>query len=373
MPNRVTFHSLTLPALLAVLSTGIPLVSRAQQSVTVPFEIEHSSNPALTANETVGVTRLRVSPQYTLVKQDGSTQTQFSFGGVLERSSNTAVSNHRSDPNLSFGIERAFPVGSLGLRAAVSESSSRQEEFTETGVVASDATQRNIVLDGSWRRELSDVSRLELGLVAAKVQYDTPSLVGYREFRTSAGFSHDLHDETQLTARWEGSRLHPSDGTVSTSRSSFSIGLSSRLTEAYQLVAAIGTERTSGLGSSRSPSSLLRLEYTGERLESTLEWSRSVVASGALGGYVGTRHIGWTARYPLSERTSINFASSQARSQGAGGAVGTTWLAGLRHSFSDFWSIEGRLGQSRTRPNDAGGSATSNVGGLVLIYSHPDF
>ncbi len=372
MPNRVVFHTLTLPALLAALATGMPLVSRAQQSVTVPFEIEHNSNPALTANEAVGVTRIRVSPQYTLVKQDGPTQTQFSFGGVLERSSNTAVSSHRSDPNLSFGIEQALPVGSLGLRAALSESSSRQEEFTDTGVVGSDATQRNIVLDGSWRRELSDVSRIDLGLVATRIQYDTPSLIGYREFRTSVGFSHDLQDETQLTARLEGSRLQPGSGAARTSRSSVSIGLASRLTEAFQWVAAIGTERTSGLGSSRSPSSLLRLEYVGERLESTLEWSRSVVASGATGGYVATRQIGWTARYPLSERTTINFASSQTRSSGAGGAVGTTWLAGMRHSFSDFWSIEGRLGQSRTQPN-VGGSATSNVGGVVLIYSHPDF
>ena len=139
-----------------------------------------------------------------------------------------------------------------------------------------------------------------------------------------------------------------------------------------RLLAEVGTVRTSGLVSTRTPSTLLRLDYAGERLSSTLEWSRSAAASGALGGYIGTRQLGWTAQYLLSERTSINLATSQARSQGAGGAVGSTWVAGLRHSISDFWSIEGRLGQSRTRPN-AGGSATANVVGLVLTYSHPDF
>lgn len=367
--NRSLFVS---PALLMGALAGLPLVSMAQSNVSVPTEIEHSSNPALTTDAAIGVTRFRVSPQYTLEGQDGSTHTRFSLGGVLERSSNTAVSNHRSDPNLSFAIERVLPVGSLGLRAALSESSTRAEAFAETGVVASDATQRNMVLDGTWSRELNDVSRLELGLGAAKVRYDTPSLVGYRELRSSAGLSYDLTGETQMTARLEGSRLHPDQGTARSSRRSFAVGLSTRLSEAFRFVAERGTVRTSRLDSTRTPSTLLRLEYVGERLTSNFEWSRTTATSGTLAGYADTRLFGWTADYVWSERTSINLATSQARSQGAGGAVGSTWMVGLRHSLSDFWSIEGRLGQLRTRPN-AGGKATANVTGLVLTYSHPDF
>jgi hypothetical protein len=360
------------PALLVVAWGGLPLVSMAQANVSVPIEIEHSSNPALTTGEAIGVTRLRVSPQYTLVNQDGPTQTRLSLGGVLERSSNTSVSNHRSDPNLSYEIERVFPVGSLGLRASLSEASTREEEFAETGVVTSDATQRNTVLDGTWTRELNDVSRVELGLGAAKVRYDSLSLEGYREVRSSVGGSYDLVDDTQLTARWEGSRLHPDQGSGRSSRRSFAMGLATRLSEAFRLVAERGTVRTSGLGATRTPSTLLRLEYAGERLTSTLEWSRSIATSGTLAGYTDTRQFGWTLGYEWSELTSINLSTSQARSQGAGGAVGSTWMAGLRHSLSDFWFIEGRLGQSRTQPN-LGGKAHANVASLILTYSHPDF
>lgn len=372
MPNNLNRSLFASPALLMGALVGLPLVSMAQSNVSVPVEIEHSSNPALTTGEAIGVTRFRVSPQYTLVGQGGSTQTRLSLGGVLERSSNTAVSNHRSDPNLSFVIEQVLPVGSLGLSAALSESSTRAEEFAETGAVASDATQRNTELDGTWRRDLSDVSRLELGLGVAKVQYDTSSLVGYREFSSSAGLNYDLTDETQLTARLEGSRLHPDQGIARSSRRGFAVGLATRLSDAFRFVVERGTVRTSGLDSARTPSTLLRLEYVGERLTSTLEWSRSTAISSTLAGYTGTRLLGWTADYAWSERTSINLATSQARSLGAGGAAGSTWMAGLRHSFSDFWSIEGRLGQLRTRPN-AGGTATANVAGLILTYSHPDF
>lgn len=367
--NRPLFAS---SSVLVAALAGLPLTSVAQSHVSVPVEIEHSSNPELTTDEAIGVTRLRVSPQYTLERRDGSTQTRLSLGGVLERSSNTSVSNHRSDPNLSYEIEQVFPVGSLGLRASLSESSTRQEEFAETGVVASDATQRNILLDGTWRRDLSDVSRLELGLGAAKVRYDTSSLVGYREFRTSVGGGYDLGDETQLTARWEGSRLRPDQGIDRSSRRSFAIGLSTRLSEALRFVAEQGTVRTSGLGATRTPSTLVRLEYAGERLTSNLEWSRSTAISGSFGGYTSTRQFGWTVDYAWSERTSFNLAASQSRSEGPGGAVGSSWMAGLRHSLDDFWSIEGRLGQLRTRPN-AGGRANANVAGLVLTYSHPDF
>lgn len=367
--NRTLFAS---PALLVVAWGGLPLVSMAQANVSVPIEIEHSSNPELTTDEAIGVTRFRVSPQYTLVGRDGSTQTRLTLGGVLERSSNTSVSNHRSDPNLSYEIELAFPVGSLGLRASLSESSTRAEEFAETGVVASDATQRDIVLDGTWRREVSDVSRVELGLGATKVRYDTPSLVGYREVRSSVGGSYDLVAETQLTARWEGSRLQPDQGTDRSSRRSIAVGLATRLSEAFRFVAEKGTVRTSGLGATRTPSTLLRLEYAGERMTSTFEWSRSTAISGSLAEYISTRQFGWTVGYEFSESTSINLSASQARSQGEGGASGSTWMAGLRHSINDFWFIEGRLGQLQTRPN-AGGKATANVAGLILTYSHPDF
>jgi hypothetical protein len=372
MPPIFIRHLFASPALLVVALGSLPLVSMAQGNVSVPIEIEHSSNPALTADEAVGVTRFRVSPQYTLERQDGSIQTRFSMGGVLERSSNTSVSSHRSDPNLSYEIEQVSPVGNLGLRTSLSESSTRGTEFAETGVVTSDGTQRNIVLDGTWRRELSDVSRLELGLGASKVRYDTSSLVGYREFRSSIGVSYDLVDEMQLAARWEGSQLHPEQGADRSSRRSFVVGLSNQVSEALRFVAEAGSVRSTGLGASRTPSTLLRLEYAGERLTSTLEWSRSTAISGTLAGYTATRLFGWTVGYAWSERTSISFSTSQTRSQGAVGSVGSTWMAGLRHSLSDFWSIEGRLGQLRTRP-EAGGNAHSNVAGLILTYSHPDF
>lgn len=344
----------------------------AQQSVSVPVEIEHSSNPALLTGNAVGVTRYRVSPQYTLVRQDGPTQSTFSFGGVIERSSNTAVSNHRADPNLSVAVERDLPLGNIGLRASLSESSTRAEEFAGTGVVTADATQRNTTLDGTWTHELSDVSRFTLGLGTADVRYDTSSLVGYRELRTSAGFAHDLKEDTQLTARWAGSRLDPARGTASSTQSLLAVGLSTRLSEALLLAAEVGTLRTSGLVSARAPSSRLRLDYSGERLSSSLEWSRSAAAQGSLGGYVSTRLLGWTVEYALTERTSVNLLVSQARSQGVGGAEGASRVASLRHSFSEFWSIEGRLGQLRSRPN-SGGLATANVVGLLLTYSHPNF
>jgi hypothetical protein len=344
----------------------------AQQSVSVPVEIEHSSNPALLPGNAAGVTRYRVSPQYTLVRRDGPTQSTFSFGGVIERSSNTAVSNHRADPNLSVAIDRDLSRGNIGLRASLSESSTRVEEFAGTGVVTADATQRNTTLDGTWTYEMSDVSRLTLGLGTSEVKYDTFSLVGYRELRTSAGLTYDLKEDVQLTARWAGSRLNPALDRVASAQSLLAVGVSSRLNEALLLVAEIGTVRTSGLVSDSAPSSRLRLDYSGERLASTLEWSRSAAALGSLGGYISTRLLGLTVEYALTERTSVNLLASQARSQGVGGAEGSTRSVGLRHSFSEFWSLEGRLGQLRSRPN-AGGSATANVVGLLLTYSHPNF
>jgi hypothetical protein len=372
MQNFFNLSSFMSRSTLFVALTGLPLMSMAQHSVTVPIEIGHNSNPSLATDEAIGVTLFRMSPQYTLARQQGSSQTRFSFGGVLERSSNPAISNHRSDPNVSFEIEPISPVGGIGLRVGLSESSTREEEFTETGAITSDATQRNIVLGSTWRQQLSEFARLELGLGAEKVQYDVTSLVGFREFRAFAGINHDLVDEAQLTARWEGSRLRPDQDAARSSRNRFVVGITNQFSDTFRFVSEIGTQRISGLDSSRSPSALLRLEYVGERLASTFEWSRSSTTSASSGSYTRTRLLGWTASYEWSERTSMNFAIGETRSQGESGAAGSTWSTGLRHELNDFWTIEGRLSQQRTRPN-AGGSGTANVVGMILTYSHPDF
>lgn len=358
--------------LLAVVLGGLPLSCLAQHSVSVPMEIEHSSNPALTADDPVGVTRYRVSPQYTIENQQGPNLTRFSFGGVLERSSNTAISDNRADPNVSLAVERALPVGALGLRASVSESSTREEEFTESGRVTSDSTQRNILLDGTWTRELSEVARLEVGLGLAKVRYDTPSFVGYREARTSLGIGYDVMEDSELSATFATARLSPDRDLARSSLRSFSVGLSTRLSESLRLVAEAGTVRASGLRSASDPSLAFRVDYEGERLTTGLEFARTTIASGSSGGYSGARTVGWTAEYPLSERTTVNLSASRARSLEPGSAVGISLAIGVRQALSEFWSVSGRLGRLESRPTGAG-AARSTVAGLILTYSHPDF
>lgn len=364
--------SMTRSAMLSLVLAGVSLTAWAQHSVSVPVEIEHSTNPALAVDGSPSVTRYRVSPQYTIENQNGPTQTRFSFGGVIERSSNTDVSDHRADPNLSLGIEQATPTGGLGLRLSFSQASTREVEFAETGVVAVDATQRDIELTGSWTREISDVSRFELGLGFARVSYDTPLYIGSREWTGSVGVSHDLAEDTQAVVRLIAARLDPDQGLPGSSRRGVAVGATTRLSESLGFSGEVGVARTTGLVSRSSPTAAVRLDYEGERLTSALELSRSPTVSGITGAYSVTRVVSWTADYPLSERTSVNVSAIQARSRGDTAVVGTAVWLGARHSISEFWTMEGRLGQLRSRP-EAGGSARSSVLALMLTYMHPDF
>ncbi|TNF57180.1 MAG: hypothetical protein EP308_02795 [Burkholderiales bacterium] len=360
------------PALLTLVLAGLPLAVMAQHSVSVPVEIEHSSNPALTAVDEVGVTRLRVSPQYTIETQDGADLTRVSFGAVLERSSNTSVSDNRLDPNLSVAVERALPAGAIGMRFSLSESSTRVEEFTETGAVVADATQRNALLEGSWSRELTELSRMELGLGLAQVRYDSALFEGYRELRSSVGFSRDLGEDTRLSATLAASRFNPDDDLQSSSRRSLSVGVATRLSETLSLAAEAGVVRVSAATSESDPTASLRLNHVGERLSTGLEWSRTTAASGSVGGYSASQSLSWTAGYALSERSALNLSASRARSLEPGSAVGISVMLGLRRALSEFWSFEARLGQLQSRPV-AGPTARATVAGLVLNYSHPDF
>ena len=363
---RALIWSLPVQVLLAL----APGWSAAQNSVTVPMEVEHNSNPALVPGGG-SVLRYRLSPQFTMSRQSGSTRSVFSLGGVVERSSDTRVSAHRSDPNISYLLELTDPTSVWTLNASVTESSSRATEFEETGVVTADGTLRTGLLGARWARQINERTGLELAAGYADLDYETPVLIGYTEVNAEGLVRWQLAEGNRLELVGTAARLSPENDTVRSSRQGIMLGYETLVSPGFTVGAGLGSARTTGVRRGSDAVGELRLAFEGERLDTGLEWSREVAPSGTIGGYSLSQVLRWELSYALTESTSLLSGASRTRTLALDGGSGSTVSVGMRTELSSFWSMNLRL--ERVRATTATGTAArSNAVGVGFVYSHPD-
>ena len=344
----------------------------AQNMLTVPVEVVRLSNPELSAERSGGVTLFRIHPQYTLQSIQGSSRTELTLGGMVEKSSNTDLSANRTLPSVRLLWENASPVEVFGLRASLEEASTRETEFAELGRVTLDTTQRTGTLGGSWTRNLTERSVIELAASHARVGYDTASIVDYSETRGSLEYRFELSPSSRYSLTSIAARLKPSGGGASVSRSEFGLGYEIDLRQDVTLNARVGVAHINAPVGKTDPVGALRIAYTGERVGYALEWARDVSLGGTSGGYTRSETFGGSFNYPFTVDTSLALGFSQARSFEADRDVGVTVYARIRSELSRFWAFT--MGLEHRRAKSSGTpSVSGNALAVGFVYAHPDF
>lgn len=366
----------------------------AQNSLTVPMEVVRVSNPNLvpkgglddggadgeSADQRGSVTLLRIHPEYTLRSVRDGSRTELTLGGMIERSSNSDLSAHRSLPSVSVLWEGSSPTGVFGLRASLMEESTRETEFADFGRVTLDSTQRTGALGANWAKDLTSNTALELEAVYARVRYDTPLMRDYNETRMGAAHhwqrsADTRYSVTAVAARMrQDSRAAPlpeDDGRAS--RTGIGLAYETRLSEGIDLAASAGVARTSAPRRKTHSVGGLRLSHEGERIGYTLAWSRDVSASGLSDGYVLAETTETSLTYPFTANTSLSIGAEHARSLEVGREAGTTVFARVRSELTPFWALTMGLEHRRVRPFGGGPNARGHSVAVGLVYSHPDF
>lgn len=347
------------------------LPAMAQNTLTVPMEVLRVSNPDLAAVSPGSVTLFRIQPQYTLQLPQDSSRTELSLGGTIERSSNTDLSANRTLPSVRVLWESSSPVAVFGLRASLEEASTRETEFAEFGRVTRDSTQRTGTLGGTWTRNLTAGSTLELAAAHARVNYDIPLLVDYGETRGSVAYRFESSANSRYSLSAGASRLNPVGGGESTSRGDLGLGYEVDISEVVTLNAAAGAVRTSTPQSKTNPVGALRLTYRGERLEYAVAWSRAVSVGDSLRGYTRSETFEASLTYPFTANTSLSLGIDHARSLDEDRDSGATAFARIRSQLTRSWAFTMGLEQRRAMPS-SGPTARGNVAALGLVYTHPD-
>jgi hypothetical protein len=348
------------------------LPAMAQNTLTVPIEIVQVSNPDLSAESGGSVTLYRLHPQYTIQTNQGSSRTELSLGGMIERSSNTDLSASRTLPSVRVLWESSDPVSVFGLHALLEEVSTRETEFAEFGRVTLDSTQRTGMLGGTWNRNLTAGSSLVLAASHARVSYDTPLSVDYNETRGSAAYRFESSANSRYLLSAVVARLNPDGGGESASLGELGLSYEVDLREGVTMTAKAGVAHTNAQRNKTDPVGALRLAYAGERVGYAVGWSRDVSASASLGGYARSESLDASFSYPFSIDTSLSLGFIHARSLDEDRDAGATAYARIRSELTRLWAFTFGLEHRRAMPS-GGPTARGNMVAFGLVYSHPDF
>ncbi|WP_439587261.1 hypothetical protein [Hydrogenophaga sp.] len=341
----------------------------AQHTFSMSSEVERVENPLLTNISPGGVTVLRFAPTYAFESRGERYRSRLSLSAVIERTSDTTLLANRDFPSAGYTWGYAWPSSDLELRANLSESATRNTQFADFGRVTVDAREREFLTGARWNKEMTERTRLTLNATNRRVDYDTPLLEDYRELLLSSRVTWD-HSETEAYYfEPSHSRLTPLNGGAVSTQTRWLVGTTRALSQEWSLDAFGGQSRVKGAQTETGTLGGVRLNYTGSRLTSGLEWSRDVAPIGAVSRYVRNELLGVRVGYRLTEGTSVAGRYSQSRSTDVATGRGSLFALSLDNQLAARWTSS--VGVEERRSSGFGG--LSGRGWAVragLVYSY---
>lgn len=359
-----------LPAVL--LASGAAQADQWVHSITAPTSIDYDTNLPLTARNKRSVTRGIFVPTYNLTGTFGADEYKLGLGARIERSSDKRVSDDREDPNLSLAWRRITEKGEFGLNYRFEQASSRAAELEETGARSGDGTRTTHAIGGSWRHALSDRNSLTTALNYQDVSFKDSTSTDYTNTGLSLTYGHQWSERIEPFAFLSAGHYEPKSGTASSSDNyTLQGGVNYKASENLSLTAQAGVSRVDGTNSDTGWLGSLVMRYAGRRYDYSLEAGRANTASGE-GGFVQNDYLRAAWSYALSERTRLGLDASWRDSKGDQPNIYTQAGAWASYELSHFWSARA-YATYKERREDGQASASGNIVGITLIYSHPDF
>ncbi len=373
-----SMNSATLAGVLGALGMLLPGLAQAERfdvTLSTALATDYDSNPALSATAATPVWRYSASPRASLTRIAGPDEWDAQAGIHLERSSNSAVSAPRQDPNLSVAWAHALPTGSFGLTGGYSEASTRNTEFQQTGLVTADGTQSSTSLSANWSRELDERGTLALNAGYTGVSYRGVSLTGYNTANAGATYNYVWDERNTPYLSLSGSHYTPDAtgaGVVGSDSYNLLGGIQLTRSERLSLDLSAGLNQTRAQTSRTGWQGGVKLSYLIDDLSSVnFNLGRSTTSSG-LGGFVQSDQLdmGWTR--DLSEKQSMGANLSWHRSQSAGAGETRQFTLWGNRQLDDLWSLRASC-QYRQSLGGSVATASGYVLDLTLSYARPDF
>lgn len=340
-----------------------------QQSVAARVSTEYDSNPALSPTYPEGIWRTIFEPSYTLMGMLGKNELKTGLALQIARSSNETLSQNREDPSAFLDWQRQTDAGQFGILSRYAETATRIAEIGIAGPGVADSTRISRTISGRWNKALTDRSTL-----SADGSYESNSYKGgtYIDYVTRSGsmmFSYAWSEHSTPFLKVSYSDYEPTGGGLSSRLDTATLGLNWIVSDYLQgtLQASKYKINDTDMGTQGGAS----LQYTNQRTQLVLNAGRQVLPSG-LGGFTTTDQANGSWSYALSERSKTGIDLGWSKSHFVTNIINRTAGAWLQHDLNPFWGMRTYY-MHRTIEQDGFGSASSNILGIALIYTHTDF
>ena len=345
------------------------------QKISVLTGLEYESNPAFNSSNKRSVWRATALPTYTASLVEERNRWFTTAGLSVQRSSDSAVSESRQDPNLLVGWEHEYERGTFNIIADYSKTSSRLNEFTSNGVVDQDGSATTKSISASWTRLLTERLNLSAQGQYSQINYAGSGLSNYKSKSLNTSLTYELNERVSPFVQIGISELNSElNNTQSRFSKSLLVGATAMLRPNLNMSASAGVNHRQGSGVGLVAN--VSMSYLAERYNLQGNLSRNVTPSG-IGEFQQTNNLNVRYVYDLSDKSKIgsDFAWSSNNSAGSNGSAGgnNTLQAGGWYSRELSESLQFRVNLNRKQLSNAVQSANSNIVGISLNYNTPDF
>lgn len=358
-----------------------------QYSVSVPVTTQYDSNPNLSTSGSRGVLMESITPKLDVTRVWGPDLLGLTLGANIQRSTDQAETVNRNDPNIGLRWTHQDELNTFNLSGQYSQTSARDYELQQTGLVVADRTQANKSLNASWTRLLSERLSFNVGANYSKVTYSgsnqgSPNGLGLNDYTTAGvntGLNYDLSEISSASLTAGASVYTPSGTSLPVSHyQNLMLGYTRAVNDHWQWSAQVGIARIEAQSTNNAWQGSFTGTYKADRWNSSLTVGRLVTPSGATGGFSNSNQITWQAGYELTERLKAGAQANWMRSQSEGGLSGlgqsSSRMVGLSLSYELSPTLSlALIGQRRQIDYTLFGRATDNMVGLTLTYSRSDF
>ena len=339
------------------------------QQASIAFGTDYDTNPTMASQNKKSIWRYSATPSYSISAVENQNRWYATGGLRIERSSNSAISSNRQDPNISAGWERDFERGKFSLVANYNKTSSRVREFAETGSAAQDGSSTGKSIRANWSYAITDRLDWTVGAGYQKTKYSGAGLSNYNTKSIDTGLTYLFNEKISPFIRLSLSDFESNGAISSRSKSqNYLVGANIVLDPMWSMSLGAGVNHDSSAGNGWVADS--SLSYTGERYNIRGVASRSVTASG-VGSLQTSDQLSLAYGYELSDRSGLGTEFSWRKNRTLNGSE-TKQLSGFyNRELSELWQM--RLTATTRAQKDGNRSASGNVFGISLIYNSPEF
>lgn len=370
------FYNFKLLLGLYLISVSSGLSAEVEHTLSLPVTFEYESNPQLlTANEE-SVSKRVVTPTYSVSSNDERTPWNINANIRAERSSNQVISQDRDDAGVNIGLTHYYETGQLGIVGLYQEQSTRESEFSESGLVNNDNTRRSRNMTVNWLTNISDKTSLSMNGTISSVDFigaSTAGLVDYKTENINARLNYTLNDNNQIYSAVNVSYYQPNSGIgQETETRALDIGAVYNFSEQLTISAGVGVNETreENQDDENGWQANLDLQYVTLRSSSNLKFSRYLAPSST--GGLEERYLltaGWS--YSITDFDKIDFGYSwnqvQTTQKTETSVIALSYTGDLSESWNFRFSADHRIKEDNLSKAD------SNRVMASMIYNLTNF